>query len=147
MDKISSCFIDANVWFAAARSRTGGSFLIVQLAKQKLVKLFANEHVLEEAERNLLLKSPDHLAGYYSILSAASPTMVASTISAETDHYLKKLEIPLGDIPVLAGAIISGASYLVSLDKKHLANQYMKSLNWPFKIVLPGEFLALLRAG
>lgn len=60
--------MDANVWFSAARSHTGSSFLLDQLARRGIVKLYANSHVLDEAQRNLLLKSPADLAAFHSIL-------------------------------------------------------------------------------
>ena len=61
MPKAFSVFLDANVWFSAACSKTGASFLITQLAQAGIIEVFANQHVLDEAERNLLLKLPKNI--------------------------------------------------------------------------------------
>lgn len=144
MPKSFSVFLDANVWFSAARSKTGGSFLIMELAKYQLIKVLTNQHVLDEAERNLLLKSPASMDIYYSLLSQVKPKMVERPIPEELVQRLKKI-VPSGDILVLAGAVLSGASYLVSLDRQHIVNENMRKMSWPFGILLPGEFLKIVR--
>lgn len=61
-------FLDANVWFSAARSSRGSSFLIMELAKHGLIRIYANKHVLDEAERNLILKSPESVPSFYAFV-------------------------------------------------------------------------------
>lgn len=143
MSKQITAFLDANVWFSAAHSLSGGSFLIAHLAKKKLIKVYANNHVLQEAERNLLLKSPDKLADYYLLLSEVAPVIVGNNVFGDIELQIKRA-VPESDIPVLAGAVLSQADYLITLDKRDIANERVRKHLWPFRIVLPGEFLKIL---
>lgn len=62
-------------------------------------------------------------------------------ITLEEIAKFKKL-LPDKDIPILFGAIVSGANFLITLDRKHfLENEKLKKLKLPFKIVNPGDFL------
>ena len=144
MPKAYTAFLDANVWFSAACSQTGASFLIMQLATAGLITIFVNQHVLNEAERNLLLKSPKNIGSYYRILSEVKPVVEDNPISPALNSVLTKL-VPLSDVPVLAGALTSRVAYLVSLDRHHIVNETLVNLDWPFKVVLPGTFLETIR--
>ncbi len=140
---VPRAFIDANVWFSAARSKTGGSFLIFQIAQAGLISICASQYVLDEAERNLLLKSPNHLPAYYKILRNSVANIIKREAETVDSAGLKNI-ISLSDIPVILGALECGADYLISLDKKHLANDQIRKISWPFKIMTPGEFLQSL---
>lgn len=137
-------FLDANVWFSAAHSQGGGSFFIMRLAEAGLLEVCANQHVLDEAERNLLLKSYNSLTFYYSLLTKIHPAIASSKVSPEFEKAYGKF-VPAGDLPVLSGAIDSKAEYLITLDKRDLANSKIRNLKWPFLILTPGEFLETWR--
>jgi predicted nucleic acid-binding protein len=141
---VERVFLDANVWFSAARSRTGGSFLIMEFAQHGLVQICINQHVLDEAERNLLLKSPHSVDAFHLFFSAIKPIFVAEKLAEATRKQLGEI-MPQEDIPVVAGALSGKVRYLITLDKRHIANVRMRLLPWPFKIVLPGEFLELFQ--
>ncbi len=50
--------------------------------------------------------------------------------------------LPEKDIPIVAGAVISGAEALITLDRKHLlGNQRLRVLDLPIKIMTPGDFI------
>ena len=49
-------FLDANVFFAAAGSPTGGSAFVLELAKHKKIQATTVGHALVEAERNIQKK-------------------------------------------------------------------------------------------
>ncbi|MDP2668780.1 MAG: putative toxin-antitoxin system toxin component, PIN family [bacterium] len=133
-------FLDANVWFSAAHSQRGGSFFIMRLARAGLLAVCANQHVLDEAERNLLFKSYDSLTFYYSLLTEIRPTIVSSKVSPEFEKKYGKF-VPAGDLPVLSGAMDSKAEYLITLDRRDLANPKIRNFKWPFLILTPREFL------
>jgi len=138
-------FLDANIWFSAAMSEQGGSFLICRLAQTGLIKGFANNHVLEEAERNLLLKAPQKLEAYFRLLKNTKP----ETVNLAPDlKFVRRLDylLPAKDIPVVFGALATKADFLISLDKKHILQPKLKALGWPFRIVSPKEFLEFFRA-
>ena len=137
-------FLDANVWFSASHSPSGGSFLLMEFAKEGLLYVYANDHVLDEAERNLLLKSPESIEVFYNLVEKVSPSILPAFITSDVSRKLDGV-LPESDVPVIAGAISSGADYLVTLDKKHIANEKMRNFGLPFKIMLPGEFLVLFR--
>ncbi|MDO8728844.1 MAG: putative toxin-antitoxin system toxin component, PIN family [bacterium] len=133
-------FLDANVWFSAAHSQEGGSFFVMRLAKAKLLAIYASKYVLDEAERNLLLKSHESLKLYYTLLSEISPIITSSKVSPAFERKFGKF-VPASDLPILAGAVGSGTEYLITLDKRDLANSKVRNLNLPFLILTPGEFL------
>ena len=125
-------------------SSKGGSFLICRLAEAGLIQALANNHVLEEAERNLLLKAPNKLADYSGLIKMAAPKLNSAIPS---DALIQKLAglMPAKDMPVIAGAVEATADFLVSLDKKHILQPKLKALGWPFRIVSTKEFLEIIR--
>jgi len=139
-------FLDANIWFSAAISIQGGSFLICRLAEAGLIQVFANNHVLEEAERNLLLKSPNKLVDFFSLIRNTEPKLNPASPSSTLIEKLTGL-MPVKDMPVIAGALSAEADFLVSLDKKHILQPKLKNLDWPFRIVSTKEFLEIIRTG
>lgn len=46
---MTKVFLDANIFFAAVASRTGGSFLILELAKRRKIGIVTVLHALAEA--------------------------------------------------------------------------------------------------
>lgn len=118
-------FVDANVFFAAAYSTTGGSYFLLELAKQKRFRIITVAHVLQEAEANIQNKiGIQALQRHYENLLLIEPKLQPlESLPLEFEKQLHQY-IPQKDIPILAGAIMSGARVIVTLDKKHfLDNQ------------------------
>lgn len=137
-------FLDANVWFSAAMSSQGGSFLICRLAGEGLIQTVTNRHVLDEAERNLLLKAPKKLNAYFALLAKTKPEVNNLLPDDDIARTLGSL-LPPKDKPVIFGALDAKADFLVSLDKKHILQPKLRALSWPFKIVSTKEFLEIFR--
>lgn len=137
-------FLDANIWFSAAMSAQGGSFLICHLAEEGLIQAVANKHVLDEAERNLLLKAPKKLSGYFALLAKTRPEVNNLLPNDDIVRTLGSLLLSK-DIPVVFGALEARADFLVSLDKKHILQPKLKAFSWPFEIVSPKKFLEFFR--
>ena len=137
-------FLDANVWFSASISSKGGSFLICRLAEAGFIQALANYHVLEETERNLLLKAPNKLADYSRLMKTVVPKLNSAIPSNALIQKLAGL-VPAKDMPVIAGAVGTTADFLVSLDKKHILQPKLKTLDWPFRILSTKEFLEIIR--
>lgn len=136
-------FLDANIFFAAVASHSGGSAMIFELAKKYKVKLTTVTHILIEAERNILNKLGDNaLEKHYENLLSTSPHIVSlGNVSLQAINSIRGI-VPDKDIPVLMGAMLSKPDYLITLDKKDfLKNKNIHSLNLDFKISPPGEFL------
>lgn len=122
-------FLDANIYFTAARSPSGGSSFVLEFVKKGKLKLFITTHVLKEAERNLRLKEDLRvLLRHYENLELAKPRIV-------------KIE---KDALVLAGAQKAKVNYLVTLDRKHFFTKEVGLAKLPFQIVTPGQLIEKL---
>lgn len=136
-------FLDANVFFAAVASKTGGSYFILELAKKGLIEIITVVHALAEAERNIGKKLGDSaLIRHYENLLAITPR-IQSLVGVSEDEEHKLIDIvPEKDMPIVLDAFLSGAEFLITLDRKHLlGNSKLKALRLPFVTLTPGEFI------
>ena len=132
-------FLDANVFFAAAYSSTGGSFYILELARKDKITVFTSRLAVKEAEKNLRDKASEEvLDRFYNFMSEIDIKFV----EANRDLAKRKFAKIAGekDAPILAAALKSGAKFLITLDRKHLLN-----IGFPIvpdlRIVTPGKFI------
>jgi predicted nucleic acid-binding protein len=133
-------FIDASVLIAAAGSESGGSALVLEICGGSRYKALCSQRVLMEAQVNLRAKfSDDTLARFYRQLAALSPVIAPpATASDEAPYHDLATE---KDAHVIASAVLGGAAYLISLDRRHLVNDNVRNSGLPFKVLLPGEFI------
>lgn len=130
-------FFDSSVLFSGFYSPTGASRALLELVKKRIIYGLTSKTVIDELEDNLQkftqLIDIDSLVKEYSIL-------IREKISnAEIEPY--KALIIEKDCHVIAGAILTGSQYLVTLDKKHLDNLMIKEKITKIKIVSPKELL------
>lgn len=138
-------FLDANIYFSAARSPLGGSGFILELAKKGKLRLFVTTHVLKEAERNLRLKEDSRiLLRYYQNLKFARPKIVKINRAKAKKKFGRIINEK--DTLILAGAVEAKADYLVTLDKKHFFTRKIRLAKLPFKVVTPGQLIEKLAA-
>ena len=100
-----------------------------------------------EAQVNLRDKfTDDTLARFYRLLAALSPMIAPpAAMSDETPYHDLVTE---KDAHVIASAVLGGAAYLISLDRRHLVNDAVRNAGLPFEVLLPGEFIrSVLPAG
>ena len=136
-------FLDANVYFAAARSSSGGSSVVCELIKKKKVALYATRQVLREAERNVRKKeSLSVRLRFYELVADLNPQIVPIDKRSAELNYLKIIDKK--DTHVLEGARKTKVNYLVTLDKKHFLTKKLKGTTFPFAVVSPGELLRAL---
>ncbi len=136
-------FLDANIFFVAARSPNGGSGFVLELAKREKFRIITVSFALLEAERNIKKKiGKPYLACHHQNLLETKPEIQAiDSVSYRQIVELEKL-LPMKDVPILLGAILSDSKFLITLDKKHfLDNKELKKIKFSFKIINPGEFL------
>ncbi|MBI3335280.1 MAG: hypothetical protein HY001_02170 [Candidatus Portnoybacteria bacterium] len=136
-------FLDANIYFAAVRSRVGGSYFVIELAKKKSLRVVAVAHVLAEAERNIEKKvGEEALRAHYENLLTIKPVIQSLTfVPIEFEEKLGQC-LPEKDLPIILGALLSGTEVLITLDQKHfLKNEKLLKLNLPIAIMTPGEFI------
>ncbi|MEW6173696.1 MAG: PIN domain-containing protein [Bacillota bacterium] len=132
-------FLDASCWVAAAGSPTGGSALILRLARAGFLRIMATKRVLKEAERNIRGKMGEKvLLRYYQEIGATEIELVdPSTVEEEAkwrDLVSEK------DCHVLAGTYKAKAAVLVSLDKKHILTARVKK-DFPIPVKDTKNFL------
>ena len=111
-------FVDANVLFSAADVESATRILLDVLFKHATVVL--NEHVWEEARRNVDVKRP----GLAGALQELKPNFLVSSQMMLVDDC----PLPDKDQPVLGGAVAAGCSHLWTGDKRHFGHLYGKTI-------------------
>lgn len=66
-NKIHNIFLDANIFIAAALSRTGGSFHIINEAHAGNIGIYANNFVIAEVASVIRKKFPEKIASAYQL--------------------------------------------------------------------------------
>jgi len=119
-------FLDANILFAAAlpKSRTGVFFMEFRQHAALITSVYA----VDEARRNLAEKRPDALPNFERLLTHIKVTAMATTSV--------QVQLAEKDIPILGGAIASGATHLLTGDKRDFKALLGKTIQG-VKIVSP----------
>lgn len=134
-------FIDACCFFAAFRSSSGGSALILDFARKNKLQLFTNEVVVDEACRNLSKKeSIEKAHQFLQFLREIPVKILPPPTSAEKRIWEKATHIK--DAHILASAIQLQVDYVISLDKKHLLIPKLQKV-FPIPIKNPKDFLTI----
>ncbi len=136
----SLVFLDASVLVAASRSPNGGSATALQVCQGVRFRAAVTEKILTEARVNIAEKFGEaELLRFYQQLAALSPRIAGPP----SDGHMRSCA-PLTaakDVHVLAAALSSGASCLLTLDRRHLLTPVVLSTGLPFKVMTPGDFL------
>jgi uncharacterized protein len=136
-------FLDANVIFSAAHRDEGRSQDLVALARGGLCELLASVHALEEARRNLELKS----AGFERRLEKAlEHTKVVAEAPAALVEWARAQGLPLKDAPILAAAVHAHADLLVTGDSRDFGHLFGRALRGT-RVVTPAAALDLVLKG
>ncbi|MEW6681696.1 MAG: PIN domain-containing protein [Nitrospirota bacterium] len=146
MTAVTRVFLDACVFVAAAGSRTGGSALVLELSQRRLVRTLATQRILLEAERNIRGKmGVEALGQFYHDIGNAHLRVV----SPPSQAALQSVEglIDPKDAHVLASAIASRVTILLTLDRKHFMTPALRNADLGFSIQTPGDFLRAWSAG
>jgi predicted nucleic acid-binding protein len=136
-------FLDANVMFSAAHREQGRSQDLVALARASLCELLASAHALEEARRNLELKS----AGFERrIETMLAQTRIVAEAPAALVEWARAQGLPLKDAPILAAAVHARADLLVTGDSRDFGHLFGHTLRGT-RIVTPATALDLVLKG
>ena len=112
-------FIDANILFSSSNPQSATRFLLdIILSKYEAV---ANEHVVEEARRNLKIKRSGQEKELLILCTRISMTSAFTLIQIPS--------LPEKDIPVIGGAAGSNCTHLWTGDKKHFSKLYGKTVH------------------
>ncbi len=139
-------FIDASVWVAASASPSGGSSLVLDICRGKQYAAVCTQRVLMEAQTNIRHKLPQAaLVRFYDSL-ASVPVEILPEVEEEQERAAEGIVAPK-DAHVLAAATASQVELLITLDRKHLANDTVREAVRPLRILLPGEFIQQVLPG
>jgi hypothetical protein len=119
-------FLDANILFSAARPESRIRALLEVLSKQ--VDFLTNAHAVEEARRNLELKSPNDLKSLEQLVRRCE---MVSQLAVDLE-----VELPLKDRPILGGAIAGHSTHLLTGDERDFGRFWGKVVRG-VKIVSP----------
>ncbi len=130
-------FLDANVLFSAA---LGGSVFdaIWVVAGHGGYRLVTSPYCVIEARENLARKRPEAVKRLKERLSS-----VKLVAEAEPDPWMTGL-VPEKDLPVLAAAVASRASVLLTGDVRHFG-ALMGREDLPLRVLTPAEFIRTFR--
>ena len=131
-------FLDANVFFAATASAQGGSALLLETAKKRLLEIVPSHLALLEAERNIRNKLPAQALKQFHRLLQESPLLIVPASSPEEIHHYHSI-INEKDAPILAAAVSSKSDFLITLDRKGFMSEKMRRASLPLKVVTPGD--------
>ncbi|MSQ53592.1 MAG: PIN domain-containing protein [Betaproteobacteria bacterium] len=114
-------FLDANVLFSAAHREEGRAQDLVALARAGHCELQSSAHALEEARRNLALKS----RGFERRLSSALEHIaIVAEAPAHVVAWAREQGLPLKDAPILAAAVHAKADLLVTGDRRDIGHLF-----------------------
>lgn len=133
-------FFDANVIFSAAHQEEGRAQAIVALARAGQCTVLVSAHALEEARRNLTLKSADHEPRLERLLATVSLVPEAPAVLAA---WAGEQGLPRNDAPILAAAVHAQADFLVTGDRRDFGHLFGRTLRG-VKVATPAQALAAL---
>lgn len=133
-------FLDANVIFSAAHAQEGRAQDLIALARAGHCALCTSPHALEEARRNLALKSNRF---EHRLADALAQTQVIAEAPAALVQWAQVQGLPLKDAPILAAAIHGAVDYLVTGDARDFGRIYDRALRG-VTVVTPARALDLV---
>ena len=137
-------FIDASVLVAGFLSATGGSRNLCRMSQESQIHTLTAANVVDEtvqAIRRYTEKQQDEAILVF--LQEHKVVIHEYILERDSDEYSSIVD-PL-DAHVIAGALMTQCSHLVSLNKKHLVRpDIQKNFADDLLIVTPGELLRLL---
>jgi predicted nucleic acid-binding protein len=114
-DPVAVC-LDADVVIAGLFSRAGASHAILVLGEVGLLRLVIPEVVVAEVRRNLERKLPEALPSFEAFLTAPFVSICRPTPASRRRAPVLAHE---KDVPVLAAALASDATLLVTHNTRH----------------------------
>jgi predicted nucleic acid-binding protein len=141
--KTIKIFLDSNVILSGLLSDKGAPRVILDILclELPLLKGATGEYNIMEIERNIRKRLPTILDIYQSYLPKLRLEIVPLPSPEALNAYFAMIADK--DAPVLASAVISGADYLVTGDKKDF-DKLKDNAAIPVKVVSPSELVILL---
>ncbi|HJV36356.1 PIN domain-containing protein [Geomonas sp.] len=118
-------FLDANVIFTAAYSPNGVSARLFALAEAGFCSLCSSAYAIDEAKRNLLLKTPSKVSHLSHLLPFI--TIIPEPSNQSFQHAMN-FSLPAKDAPIMAAAILFAADILVTGDTRDFGHLFGKTV-------------------
>jgi predicted nucleic acid-binding protein len=129
---IERVFLDANILVSAAWRAEGGLLALWQLPG---VQLLTSGYAIVEADRNISKAEQrtrlHRLVQRVEIVDEPLPRQLPAGVT-----------LPAKDVPILLGAIESGAKYLLTVDRDHFGKYYGQVIEG-VTVLRPAIYLAL----
>lgn len=133
-------FFDANVIFSAAHRDEGRAQSLVAMARAGACELLTSTHALEEARRNLRLKSSGFEIRLESLIAQATVVPEAPAVIVA---WAREQGLPPNDAPILAAAVHAGAGLLVTGDERDFGRLFDRVLRGT-RIATPAKALDIV---
>jgi predicted nucleic acid-binding protein len=139
-------FFDSNVIISGFISDKAAPRLILDLLCHALPSIHAvtGQYNIEEIERTIARKLPAVYPVFHGYMSRLKVEIVPLPVQRELVKY--RGLIADEDLPVLVSAILCGADYLVTGDKKHFGGLKGRR-DIPLNICTPAELIGVIAAG
>lgn len=131
--------LDASVILAALGSKTGGSMVVLKLAREGKLQAVVSETIIEEVKRNVA-KTNSSSENLDELIISHNIEIFSPPRTENVDKYIEQTGEK--DAHVVASAVELKVDLIITLDKKHLLSGKIK-LKSP-KIIPPGELLKRL---
>jgi predicted nucleic acid-binding protein len=136
-------FLHASVLFAASYSETGASRDLLREAVRGNLQIVVSQHVLEEAERNLVQKTPEVLPALHELLTVVAAKVADRPTRQELEQAASY--ITLKDAPIVAAAVKAKVDYLATWDRRHFIDDPRVAETSGLTIITPGKLMAIIR--
>ena len=133
--------VQSSVLFAATLSVTGGSREILKLGKEKVLKVYTSQDIIDEVREHIEGKYPEFTGALERILDSYNLRILRSFSDRALAQFKDGYVSDPDDIHVIAAAKKVKVDYLITLDKKHFLNNAQLPQKVGISIVSPGVFL------
>jgi len=133
-------FLDSSVLVAASASKTGASAFVLGYCRRKKVLGYTSLDALGEAKKNVVLKLEPLSQNRFAFFLKHANILLVEDPSVEETAKCEKV-INAKDAPILAAAVKSPASFLLTLDRKHFLKPEVMAFAKSLEILTPGEFV------
>lgn len=140
-------FYDANVIWAASDSTTGAARVLLRRSKKgKGIKVLATEYTLREARQTIERDNPSAITEFYKVRDDLSMCLEPTPefVRGLNSRLPTGIRLPKKDLPVLGGAIVAGANWLLTFDDEHFGPLYGKTV-CGVEVMRPGRALRRLK--
>lgn len=136
-------FIDTSVFISACYSKTGASSLILGYCRRGKIKGYLSRYVLSEIKRNASGKLDEKGKQRLNFYLLQANLTIINDPNIEEISRCQAIINPK-DAPILAAALKSGVSYLVTFNTKDFNQQKIKELTQSLTIITPKDFIFLV---